>query len=555
MVDAVDVVCAAADCQWRIAASDAVTDVQGEYRIAGSSEYIPLEPEEGEDHIWIAPLDSQHYTIRGLEYHLALRTVTGNSFTYADPSSPNRIAIRGSLEAPSFEAERFRMISAPMIIDSCGRGYDLLRGLFGLPGSASWRMGRWNQEVEGYREITDANPEAFCSGHGYWLAFAKRPPAWELEGTSAFPDDAGTGMFGIELLRGWNMIGNPAAYDLTVDKSRMLIRDGEAEIPFGESGEIIDTVTYHYDPVASKGLDSDPYLLDQQVLPRWGGMWIWNDVARSLTLLLPPQEYSPGLKTEATAGLSPEIEWGLRIIGESYEEQQVVVVGLASDARSGRDRYDVGQPPAAPDQRLRIALYRHESPVDGSFSQALMQDVRPLQEDSTRWVLRVESPAGPVELAFEDLTASSGMDDPQGSELLMLRDENRGHTWDLLELKSLHLPRGGYDLRIVRGTSDDVPSTEDGRRITAGPNPFLHGIMIDSRLDADQRATIAIFDSSGRQVWLARKSGGGHHAILWDGFTPDGKTLPAGVYFLRVSIQDREGRSLHTKTDKIVKLN
>ena len=62
---------------------------------------------------------------------------------------------------------------------------------------------------------------------------------------------------------------------------------------------------------------------------------------------------------------------------------------------------------------------------------------------------------------------------------------------------------------------------------------------------------VGLYDVSGRLVrWIARGSyPAGIHTALWDGSNEDGRPVPAGVYFLRLTT----GREQETKKVTVVR--
>ena len=70
----------------------------------------------------------------------------------------------------------------------------------------------------------------------------------------------------------------------------------------------------------------------------------------------------------------------------------------------------------------------------------------------------------------------------------------------------------------------------------ARPNPFNPVTTIDFSLATDGRATIRVFDASGRVVRTLIDSpvDAGPHTVVWDGTTDAGRRAASGVYFLKM---------------------
>jgi len=77
------------------------------------------------------------------------------------------------------------------------------------------------------------------------------------------------------------------------------------------------------------------------------------------------------------------------------------------------------------------------------------------------------------------------------------------------------------------------------------PNPFHTGTEISYALPAAERITIEVYSVTGRSVrtLLDERVEPGNHRAAWDGTDGNGKAVPAGVYYVRLS----------TSTDRIVR--
>jgi len=69
------------------------------------------------------------------------------------------------------------------------------------------------------------------------------------------------------------------------------------------------------------------------------------------------------------------------------------------------------------------------------------------------------------------------------------------------------------------------------------PNPFRGSTEITYALPTSAKVNLDIYDVSGRQVTtlVSGPAGPGSHRVAWDGRDANGKSVPAGVYFLRMT--------------------
>ena len=122
---------------------------------------------------------------------------------------------------------------------------------------------------------------------------------------------------------------------------------------------------------------------------------------------------------------------------------------------------------------------------------------------------------------------------------------------------SLVLCGVGTNLRVYRATDPTaMPEEEyeeggDARLLAAAPNPFHGETRIAYRLPVTGRARLGIYDLAGREVRLlasgeaAARSG----VVWWDGTDEEGRSLPSGVYWYRLTGEgvDERGRVVLTR--------
>ena len=75
----------------------------------------------------------------------------------------------------------------------------------------------------------------------------------------------------------------------------------------------------------------------------------------------------------------------------------------------------------------------------------------------------------------------------------------------------------------------------------ASPNPFSSATNLAYNLPAAGRSRIAVYDVLGRQVALLHDGvpGAGRHQLRWEGRDQQGRSLPAGTYFIRLEFDGR----------------
>lgn len=92
---------------------------------------------------------------------------------------------------------------------------------------------------------------------------------------------------------------------------------------------------------------------------------------------------------------------------------------------------------------------------------------------------------------------------------------------------------------IVTGTgvADEPVKRIPSQLILLGPNPSTGGVYIHCTIGTSGNADLMVFDASGRAVrnLLSGKLPAGDYKLYWNGTDNQGRRLPAGVYFCRLS--------------------
>ncbi|MBN1326398.1 MAG: T9SS type A sorting domain-containing protein, partial [Candidatus Cloacimonetes bacterium] len=69
------------------------------------------------------------------------------------------------------------------------------------------------------------------------------------------------------------------------------------------------------------------------------------------------------------------------------------------------------------------------------------------------------------------------------------------------------------------------------------PNPFNPETKIEYYLDRNQKIEISIYNLRGQKIRKLENSvrEAGYHSVIWDGSDNNGRKMPSGIYFTRIS--------------------
>ena len=146
--------------------------------------------------------------------------------------------------------------------------------------------------------------------------------------------------------------------------------------------------------------------------------------------------------------------------------------------------------------------------------------------------------------------SATGVDYWSGSDWLPVGGETNAGVTALVEFGgALH---GAGDFSNLGSTSSQHISRWGGQQVgvedpirppvvlSAFPNPFASGATLVYELERSGAVRLDVFDIQGRR--RAEVAGGfqpsGHHEFGWDGNDDQGRRLPAGMYYLRLSTPD-----------------
>jgi len=108
------------------------------------------------------------------------------------------------------------------------------------------------------------------------------------------------------------------------------------------------------------------------------------------------------------------------------------------------------------------------------------------------------------------------------------------------DAQGLGLIAGGAKVSSDPGAEYDVtmpPVPHEMSLLGCYPNPFNPTTTIQFQLSETDRVTMKVYDILGREVCTlldGEVKDAGYHAVVWNAQDDEGKSLPSGVYFIRL---------------------
>jgi hypothetical protein len=93
------------------------------------------------------------------------------------------------------------------------------------------------------------------------------------------------------------------------------------------------------------------------------------------------------------------------------------------------------------------------------------------------------------------------------------------------------------DVATTSGASDELPDARSQLQLQNHPNPFNPATDITFWVPKGGTVNLAIYDSQGRHMrtLLQESLTGGQHRVRWDGSDANGRLMPSGIYFARLT--------------------
>lgn len=345
--------------------------------------------------------------------------------------------------------------------------------------------------------------------------------------------------FRIPLKAGWNMVGNPFAFNVPWVACEVETTAGvRLSLQEAVDKNIILPQLYRYE-----GGVYTWQTAPAGVLYKWEGFWV--RALEDCTLIVMPLP-TGGRSVPADTTLSGGSGWLLRfsaVAGSARDGN--TIIGVNSRAVDGYGREDVPKPPSV-SPYVSVRLMNADW---GARSGAYAQDVRRSDRRQT-WQLQVETDQvnEPVTLRWERLT------DIPSRVRLTLVDNVTGKRIAMRATSSYTYQPGGVGTRSFTviaetdmGSALRISSVRV--RVTRGS-----GFTIDYALSAEALVQITITDASGKPVASLVQStrSAGLNSATWNGRDSKGVAVPAGSYLVRIEATSTDGERARMITPVVI---
>jgi hypothetical protein len=490
-------------------------DVLLRSREGGEPTYVQKEMEGNEERTRTIP-DSR-VTLRGIEYVVEVRD-EDEILAQAPSDGPASIRVEGEVTPPQQPSGAYRIVSFPTELDE-----PELSNIFEplLPYDPSeWRLfsiGASGLTADGgYVEQNELEGASLSAGRALWFIRRNGGALASLDGTSVPINQPHE----ISLDEGWNLIGNPFAFDVPLSQVRVENTAGSLQDVLGYNGNNF---------VNQAGGALKPYR----------GYLVYLSGGQGGTLVVDPSPEDPS--ASIASARAPDPRWAVDLsarVGQARDPMNTF--GTAPSATDGVEAADGREPPPIGDY---VSL-RFRAP---SQDRGLWRDMRSTGGGLRTWTAEVRTNvSGLVTIN------ASGISSVPDDQSVWLVDPVLDQTQNLRETPTYQFPASeatdARPLRILVGPAAavqrrlgrDADRPERVELLPSVPHPVRSHATFRYRVPERTRATLELYDLLGRRVATLvddESVGPGTHTYAWTR-QDTGGTLSSGAYLLRLQAGD-----------------
>ncbi len=304
----------------------------------------------------------------------------------------------------------------------------------------------------------------------------------------------------IPLKEGWNIISWPIQIEQNgIDVFQDLIISGKLKKVMDELGNVIED---------------------------WGTNGGWQN---NIGTLKPGEGYKVNVTSNCTLTISENVTKSESIItklftstyfvpayyGNGTDHMNINLVNLSESGIKEGDEIGIF------DGEICVGSARIASPFSGSFSTSISIPVS----------------------AIDGIESKNGYSDGNPVTIKLFRN-GKQYSLRIVPLKNSKavFKRGGsLFARIDVSTAIEKTASFDFPKINVYPNPFNDNITIDLDLEKDADIYVVVLNQMGQRVnniATKQQMPGGMHKFIWDGKNESNQSVSAGLYYLKIWIDD-----------------
>ena len=497
-------------------ASSGISEAKLIYYLGGSYSSKPESALVEDAGVWTGIIPAGEVTMEGLMVQVYAISNNGYESTSEWIEIP---VFFNSYMFSSITAEQYAMVSFPGNLETDGIK-NVLEDNWGNYDPAQWRSFKYNNSNGSY----DENSGSFKAGNAFWVI--SRESANLTGGNGAVTSLES--IFTISLDQGWNMIGNPYAFNL--DFPDQVATTGDVEMTL-----------YRY--------NGNGYVNANEMLPG-EGYWIWsNEDGAPLDF---DHTVSGGSQKQMKGGW--QIDLRASINGYHDSANRIGVHPLADDERDGMDAHE----PPVIGNYVQLGFYNDDWKDKSIYS----KDIRKECDVNYLWNVVVNSNmAGQISIDAFDTQYIPGEFDAVLVDMdnMIQHDLVAGAAYKYISIGD----EQDHHFQVVIGLPENVSKILDDLGILPHefsvdqnvPNPFNPVTSIRIQLVEDAMVTMKVFNILGEEVRTLINNEyleSGYRQIIWNSRDNANRQLPSGLYLYQTMIKNNHGKLLHMNTKKMI---
>ncbi|MEE9443234.1 MAG: T9SS type A sorting domain-containing protein [candidate division Zixibacteria bacterium] len=491
------------------------------YRQGGQTGYSLAQMSAGTGDTLIYNYPANQLGIRGVEYYFTI-TRDASSINIGTAQEPFAFVV----ELDNAEAQRpgpmpdaqYRIIGLPLNPNSASASAVFTDDL-GSADKTVWRLGSFNSAtgtVSEFPSVSSVRP-----GRGYWL-IARGGLTYGSAGSSVRPNQEylGNPYYEIPLDSGWNLVANPVAFN--VNFADILIEYNGTVIS-GLPDSLIDNAFYRYNGASYQNVVT---------IPAWDGGFVFahrHGISAWVRYRQSSKKAPPVNKPFVSENSN---DWFIELKLESNGLiDDANYAGVKSDALTGNDKYDLSEPPPAPN----APYLAFKLPENSDRLRRI--DMRPEISDGLTWDIEISE-------ASNRILTLSGLNNLETGYFVALAFDN-GTT--IYSSDGIELPLADEikSARLVIGNKGYLEDEEVSLPLRYAlnqnyPNPFNPMTSIMFTIPEAGHVQLNVHNILGQRVktLINSEMEKGEYTVTWYGKDENGLFVASGIYFYRISVNE-----------------